>query len=95
LKRREYRADETDFKAKKLKINLNMPVKTEQKAESVEVLAAVEEDRKFIYQAVIVRIMKSRKVSFFSFLSFSLFRSSVPSLSITPAVFLSAWRFPE
>ena len=29
-------------------------------------LAAVDEDRKFIYQATIVRLMKARKVGFFS-----------------------------
>lgn len=42
---------------------LNVPVKSEQKTETSEVLAAVDEDRKFIYQATIVRLMKARKVS--------------------------------
>lgn len=42
---------------------LNLPVKSEQKAEVAEVLQAVDEDRKFVYQATIVRLMKSRKVS--------------------------------
>jgi cullin 1 len=42
---------------------LNQPVRSEQKAETSEVLAAVDEDRKFVYQATIVRLMKSRKVS--------------------------------
>lgn len=42
-----------------------MPARTEQKIESSEVLQAVEEDRKFVYQATIVRLMKGRKVSCF------------------------------
>ncbi|ORX37122.1 putative ubiquitin-protein ligase [Kockovaella imperatae] len=50
-----------NFKSKKLKVNLNQPVKSEQKAEATEVLAAVDEDRKFVYQATIVRLMKARK----------------------------------
>lgn len=41
-----------------------MPARTEQKIESTEVLQAVEEDRKFVYQATIVRLMKGRKVSY-------------------------------
>jgi cullin 1 len=52
-----------DFKAKKLKINLNVPSKTDQKAETKETLESIDEDRKWVYQATIVRIMKSRKVS--------------------------------
>lgn len=54
-----------DFKSKKLKVNLNVPVKSEQKAEHTEIQQAIEEDRKFVYQATIVRLMKSRKVSYF------------------------------
>ncbi len=42
---------------------LNQGVRAEQKAETNEVLASVEEDRKFVYQATIVRLMKARKVS--------------------------------
>lgn len=57
------RADSVDFKSKKIRVVLNQPVKSEQKAEVAEVLQAVDEDRKFIYQATIVRLMKSRKVS--------------------------------
>jgi cullin 1 len=56
-------ADRPDFKSKKIRVVLNQPVKSEQKAEVAEVLQAVDEDRKFIYQATIVRLMKSRKVS--------------------------------
>ena len=41
-----------------------MPARSEQKAEAQEVLAAVDEDRKFVYQATIVRLMKGRKVSY-------------------------------
>jgi len=36
-------------------------MRAEQKAEATEVLQAVDEDRKFVYQATIVRLMKARK----------------------------------
>ncbi|PCH40016.1 Cullin-domain-containing protein [Wolfiporia cocos MD-104 SS10] len=49
------------FKSKKIRINLNMPIKAEQKAESSDVLKIVDEDRKYVIQATIVRIMKARK----------------------------------
>ncbi|KAI0081580.1 Cullin-domain-containing protein [Panus rudis PR-1116 ss-1] len=49
------------FKSKKIRINLNMPIKAEQKAESTDVLKTVDEDRKYVIQATIVRIMKARK----------------------------------
>ena len=44
-----------DFKSKKIRINLNMPIKAEQKAESTDVLKTVDEDRKYVIQATIVR----------------------------------------
>jgi len=49
------------FKSKKIRINLNTPIKAEQKAESTDVLKIVDEDRKYVIQATIVRIMKARK----------------------------------
>ncbi|KAF8553581.1 Cullin-domain-containing protein [Imleria badia] len=56
--------DETDqynlnpnFKTKKIRINLNQPMKHDVKAETSKVL----EDRKYVIQATIVRIMKARK----------------------------------
>ena len=50
-----------DFKAKKVRINLHIPVRAEQKVESAEVARTVHEDRKVLLQATIVRIMKARK----------------------------------
>lgn len=43
------------FKSKKIRINLNTPIKAEQKAESTDVLKTVDEDRKYVIQASIVR----------------------------------------
>jgi len=48
-----------------MKLNLNMPARAELKVEATEVLQAVEEDRRFVYQATIVRLMKGRKVCFY------------------------------
>ncbi|KAE9403976.1 Cullin-domain-containing protein [Gymnopus androsaceus JB14] len=49
------------FKSKKVRVNLNQPIKAEVKTETAEVLKTVDEDRKFVIQATIVRIMKARK----------------------------------
>ncbi|THV03349.1 Cullin-domain-containing protein [Dendrothele bispora CBS 962.96] len=50
-----------NFKSKKIRVNLNLPIKAEVRQESNEVLKAVDEDRKYAIQATIVRIMKARK----------------------------------
>jgi cullin 1 len=44
-----------DFKSKKIRVNLNLPIKAEVKAESADVLKNVDEDRKYVIQATIVR----------------------------------------
>ncbi|KAH8817845.1 ubiquitin-protein ligase [Flagelloscypha sp. PMI_526] len=49
------------FKSKKVRINLNQPIKADTDASDKIVLKAVDEDRKFLAQATIVRIMKARK----------------------------------
>jgi hypothetical protein len=46
-----------DFKSKKIRVNLNLPIKAEVKAESADVLKAVDEDRKYVIQATIVRFV--------------------------------------
>lgn len=43
------------FKSKKIRVNLNQPIKAEVKAEQSEVLKTVDEDRKYVIQATIVR----------------------------------------
>ncbi|KAK0216805.1 Cullin-domain-containing protein [Armillaria fumosa] len=47
-----------NFRSKKIRINLNRPIKTE---ELDEVLKNVEENRKYVIQASIIRVMKARQ----------------------------------
>lgn len=46
-----------DFKSKKIRVNLNQPIKAEVRAESSDVLKTVDEDRKYVIQATIVRLV--------------------------------------
>ncbi|TIB37625.1 hypothetical protein E3P86_02110 [Wallemia ichthyophaga] len=50
-----------NFKSKKIRVQLNQPIKADVKQESSDVLKTVDEDRKFEIQAAVVRIMKARK----------------------------------
>lgn len=51
------------FKSKKIRINLNVPLKAEQKTESNDVLKTVDEDRKYVIQATIVRYVPSALIA--------------------------------
>ncbi|OMH83458.1 Cullin-1 [Zancudomyces culisetae] len=51
----------TAFRSKRLRINLNAPIKADQKKESLETSQAIADSRNILIQATIVRIMKTRK----------------------------------
>jgi len=44
-----------NFRSKKIRVNLNLPIRADVKAESSDVLKTVDEDRKYVIQATIVR----------------------------------------
>ncbi|OMJ27865.1 Cullin-1 [Smittium culicis] len=50
-----------EFSSKRLKINLNVPMKSETKKESIEALKYIQEDHNMAIQAAIVRVMKTQR----------------------------------
>ena len=52
----------TKYSYKKIKVNINQPIKSEIAAETNDLVKGAEEDRTYAIQATIVRIMKSRNV---------------------------------
>ena len=52
----------TKYSYKKIKVNINQPIKSEVAAETSDLVKGAEEDRTYTIQATIVRIMKSRNV---------------------------------
>ncbi|CAF1052602.1 unnamed protein product [Adineta ricciae] len=53
----------TEFKSRKLRLNLNVPLKSVEQKDIEGVHRTIDEDRKMVIQAAIVRIMKARQTS--------------------------------
>lgn len=88
-----------NYSSKKLRINLNVPLKAVEQKDIEGVHRTIDEDRKIVIQAAIVRIMKARQTLKHALLMqeviqqlSSRFRPKIPVIKVRRTRFLSSNR---